>query len=112
MRRLNGEATKGMNSFDWDLLVDEELALAAETSAAEQAGDEVVGAEEAKTANMAEMPYAESVRLGHALYAIPGDYTVRVTVGGNSDSTGLKIKAPKDYEPRFKESYKIRGKES
>ena len=112
VRRLNGEATKGMNSFDWDLLVDEELALAAETSAAEQAGDEVVGAEEAKTANMAEMPYAESVRLGHALYAIPGDYTVRVTVGGNSDSTGLKIKAPKDYEPRFKESYKIRGKES
>ena len=101
-----------MHSFDWDFLVDEELALAAETSAAEQADDVVADAEEAKTANMAEMPYAESVRLGHALYAIPGDYTVRVTVSGNSDSTGLKIKAPKDYEPRFKESYKIRGKES
>jgi hypothetical protein len=112
VRRLSGEATKGMNSLDWDLLVDEELALTAETSAPEQAGDEVADAEEAKTANMAEMPYAESIRLGHALYAIPGDYTVRVTVSGNSDSTGLKIKTPKDYEPRFKESYKIRGKES
>jgi len=56
-------------------------------------------------------PYAESVRLGHALYAVPDDYTVRVVVGSNSDSTELKIKAPKAYEPRAKETYSIRGKE-
>jgi hypothetical protein len=48
--------------------------------------------------------------LGHALYVVPGDYTVRVNVGGNSDSTGLKIKAPKPFEPRFEETYKLRGR--
>jgi len=45
------------------------------------------------------------------LYAVPDDYTVRVVVGSNSDSTELKIKAPKAYEPRAKETYSIRGKE-
>ena len=80
------------------------------TSALEQADDEAANTEEVKTENLAEMPYAESARLGHALYAIPGDYTIQVTVGENSDSTELKIKAPKDYEPRFKESYELRGK--
>ncbi|MDH4018367.1 MAG: hypothetical protein OEU84_02105 [Xanthomonadales bacterium] len=112
VRRMDAEAAKGMNSFDWDLLVDEELALEAEASALEEAGDEEGAAEEAGTVNLSETPYAESVRLGHTLYATPGDYTIRITVGENSDSTGLKIKAPKDYEPRLKESYRIRGKES
>ncbi len=108
-----------MNSFEWDLLVDEELALAAETSVQEKAkentadadADADAGAEEEKTSSLADTPYAESVRLGHSLYAVPGDYTVRVSVGENSDSAELKIKAPKDYEPRAKETYKLRGKE-
>ncbi len=67
-------------------------------------------AEDERTFSLADTPYAESVRLGHSLYAIPGDYTIRVSVGDNSDSTELKIKAPKDYEPRVKEAYKLRGK--
>jgi photosystem II stability/assembly factor-like uncharacterized protein len=117
VRRLSGDAVHGMNSFEWDLLVDKELALAAETSAQEKAKESAAEAdsdddtdEEEKTFSLADTPYAESVRLGHSLYANPGDYTVRVSVGENSDSTELKIKAPKDFEPRVKETYKLRGK--
>jgi len=114
VRRLSGDAVHGMNSFEWDLLVEEELALAAETSAREKAEESEDDAdtddEEEKTFSLADTPYAESIRLGHSLYAVPGDYTIRVSVGENSDSTELKIKAPKEFEPRVKEAYKLRGK--
>jgi hypothetical protein len=108
VRRLSNEAVQGMNSFDWDLLVDEELALAAEAAA--QAAASTADTDEEKAFSLADTPYAESVRLGHTLYAVPGDYTIRVSVGENSDSVELKIKPPKDFEPRFEEPYKLRGK--
>jgi photosystem II stability/assembly factor-like uncharacterized protein len=110
VRRLSTEAVSGMNSIEWDLLVDEELALAAETSARDKAKECAVDDEETPVFNLADTPYAESVRLGHTLYAVPGDYTIRVSVGENSDSTELKIEAPKDYEPRLTEPYTLRGK--
>jgi hypothetical protein len=111
VRRLSSEAIKGMNSLDWDLLVDEGLALEAESTAQDRAEESTgTGEQEEKTFSLADTPYSESVRLGHALYAIPGDYKVRVSVGENSDSAELKIKAPKEYEPRVKEDYKLRGK--
>jgi len=108
VRRMSSDAVKGMNRFEWDLLVDEELALAAESAALEKAreGEKDGG----KTARLADKPYSESVRLGHALYAIPGDYSIRVSLGEHTDNSDLKIKAPKDYEPRQKEPYKIRGR--
>ena len=118
VRRLSSDAVNGMNSIEWDLLVDAELALAAESSAQEKAkeskddadADADADTEEEKSFSLADTPYAESVRLGHSLYAIPGDYTIRVSLGENSDSTELKIKVPKEYEPRIKETYKLRGK--
>ena len=108
VRRLDAEAVAGMNSFDWDLHVDQELALAAEQAALEQAEEEAD--EDAGASSLADTPYAESVRLGHDLYAVPGDYTIRVNMGEESDSVVLKIKAPKAFEPRTKEAYKLRGK--
>jgi len=110
VRRLSDEAVKGMNSFEWDLLVDEELALAAEASASEKANEDTADEEESKSVSMADTPYAESVRLGHSLYATPGDYTIRVNVGDKSDSVDLKIKPPKAFEARYKEPYKLRGR--
>lgn len=110
VRRLSSETVKGMNSFDWDLLVDKDLALAAETVSQDKAREGASDDDEEKPLSLSDTPYAESVRLGHSLYATPGDYTIRVNVGDNSDSSVLKIKAPKGYEPRLKESYKIRGK--
>jgi len=110
VRHMSVEAAKGMNSLEWDLLVDEKLALAAEAIAQDKAKENSDGENEDKTTSLADTPYAESVRLGHAMYAIPGDYSIRVSLGGHSDSTDLKIKTPKDYEPRIKEPYKLRGK--
>jgi hypothetical protein len=130
VRRMDSDALLGMNSFEWDLLVDEERALAAETSAGEQSKESSDEADEADTkteeikqadaedrdtkdgemTNLSDTPYSESVRLGHILYATPGKYSIRVTVGENSDSVSLKIKPPKDYEPRTSEPYKLRGK--
>ena len=98
-----------MNSFEWDLLVDKDLALAAESLAREQVEDSPADEEE-KAFSLADTPYTESIRLGHSLYAIPGDYSVRVSVGEHNDSAELKIEAPKDYEPRVKETYELRGK--
>jgi len=110
VRRLSNETVKGMNSFDWDLLVEEELALAAESAGLQKAEETAGSGKEEKGLNLAATPYAESVRLGHSLYAIPGDYTVRVSLGENSDSAVLIIKPPKDYEPRTRPAYKLRGK--
>ena len=99
-----------MNSFEWDLLVDQELALAAESADVKAAKDSTAQREEDKRSSLADTPYAESVRLGHTLYAVPGDYTVRVSLGENSGSAEMKIKAAKGYEPRAKPADKIRGK--
>ncbi len=110
VRSLSADAARGMNSLEWDLLVDQELALAAEAVTLDKAGEDQEETDEENTPNLARAPYAESVRLGHALYAIPGDYRVRVSVGENSDSAELKVKAPEPFEPRFKEAYKLRGK--
>jgi len=110
VRRLTNDAVQGMNSFEWDLLVDQALALAAETTGLEKAKESLDSDEEKNVTNLADTPYAESVRLGQVLYAIPGEYTVRVSVGENNDSAGLKIKAPEDYEPRTRQAYKLRGK--
>jgi hypothetical protein len=33
-------------------------------------------------------------------------------VGENSGDAKLKIKAPKDFEPRLKPAYKLRGKDA
>jgi len=108
VRRLSNATVHGMNSFDWDLLVDEELALAAESAALQKAMQD--GAAKDADFNLAQTPYAESVRLGQQLYAVPGDYTIRVSVGDNSGSTGLKINPPKAFESRAPKTYKLRGK--
>jgi hypothetical protein len=107
---MQADAALGMNSLEWDLLVDQELALAAEAVALEQMKNDDDAATEESPTNLAQTPYAESVRLGHALYVIPGDYKVRVSVGENSDSTELKVNAPEPFEPRFNEPYKLRGR--
>ena len=111
IRRLSYESSKGMNRLDWDLLVDEELALAAESAAQEKAVESTADDGEEQTVSMADSPYAESVRLGHDMYATPGIYTIRVSVGDENDSIDMKIKAPKDYESRMKNTFKVRGKQ-
>ena len=105
VQRVKTPARRGLNQFTWDVRVHPELALAAEKVAASKSKE--TGAEGA----LARSPYAESVRLGHRLYAIPGKYEARVSVAGASATAPLEIKAPEARDPRAKPAPKIRGKD-
>lgn len=102
--RFSRTAERGLNSFDWNLIVDKDLVLAAEKAALDK-----VEAEERD--QLKHRRYSESVRLGHRLYPLPGTYMLRIEQGGASHETTLEIKAPKAYEPRFTPDYKLRGKD-
>lgn len=124
LARHEMDVPKGMSTFTWDLLLDEEKALAAE--AAGQEGKEEKSddkkkkkkgkkdaeepeKEETTEGALAKTPWAEAVRLGRQLYVSGGTYTVRVTVGEASGETEFKVKAPRAPEPRMKPKEKIRG---
>ncbi|RMH20318.1 MAG: glycosyl hydrolase [Acidobacteria bacterium] len=134
LRKLEMEASAGVNTFTWDLLLDPELALPAEQerlAAAEKAGDD--GGEKSKKkgkkgkkgkkddggdepqaestkGRRAKTPWAEAVRLGWPLYVTPGTYTVRAVAGDATSDVELTIKPPRPREPRMKKEEPIRGK--
>ena len=116
LRVLESEAETGLNTMTWDLLVDRSLALAAEqaslTAEAKSSEDQTDGGEsaDAEAAGLSKTPYAESVRLGHALYVLPGDYRLRVSLGETSEEATVKIEPPEELKPRVKEQLKLRGK--
>ena len=108
------------------MLVDRELALAAERAALskgkaeekekEKASDEPADAEEGDEKSQDEgalsrTPYAESVRLGHRLFLRPGKYTVQLALGGATSTTAFELKAPEEREPRAKPKRKLRGRD-
>ena len=124
LRRLELDVTSGVNVFAWDLLLDEDKALAAEDAKNEaEASDEKDGkkakrrnkkqkeAESMEEGTLAKTPWAEAVRLGWPLYATPATYTIRIEVGEASAETDLTMKAPRDLEPRTKAEPKIRGQQ-
>ncbi len=99
-------AIQGANVFEWNLLLDPDLAVAAERAAlsTDDTTDDTKG-------SLAKTPWAESVRLGHPLYVTAGDYDIVVTVGEESGQTTLTVEAPDAYEPRVKKPAKIRGED-
>ena len=119
LRTLELDAERGVNVFTWDLLLDSELALAAEKakleSEKEEKGEKKKGkkkdAEEAESTEgrRGKTPWAEAVRLGWPLYATPGTYELEVRFGGEKASTEFKMKAPEPRDPRQKPEPKIRG---
>lgn len=102
LRRLSAEAKPGVNRLEWDLLVEQALALDAEARAREKLAAD-------KAANLAAHRYAESVRLGHPLYVLPGTYTLAFAQGAATAEVKLEVKAPKAFEPRAKPKPKRRG---
>ncbi len=126
LRRLELEAAAGVNTFTWDLLLDETQALAAEQAAIEDDAEaEEEGAKkkkrrqrkqgedaedaEAKKGERAKTPWAEAVRLGRPLYVTPGTYTLAVRTAAGEAETELEVKPPEPREPRMKKEPKIRG---
>ncbi len=93
------DAIRGVNTLRWDLLLDEELALAAER-------ERVAEKEEVKPADI---PWAEAVRLERQLYVTPGTYTVQLQVGDASAETEFKVNAPRPRQPRVRPAPRIRG---
>lgn len=100
--RFEREVVAGLNSFEWDLALDRDLALAAEAVALDK-----VAADQREQRQ--HHRYAESVRLGHRLFPLPGKYTLRAEAGGGSAATPLEIKAPRALEPRLVPRYRLRG---
>ena len=118
VRRVAHAARRGINTLEWDLLVDRELALAAERAAlakpADKAADEPAGEGDeapAEEGALSRTPYAESVRLGHRLFLRPGKYKVQLALGNATSSTDFELKAPEAREPRAKPEPKLRGRD-
>ncbi len=129
VREIAVDARRGINTVDWDVQVDQGLALAAEQAAvakakaaeAKKAESGEAGDAKAKDSSdkdkaadqgiLAKTPYAESVRLGHRLFALPGDYKVKLALGDARSETKLEIKAPEARKPRAKAPPKLRGKD-
>jgi photosystem II stability/assembly factor-like uncharacterized protein len=99
LRRGELDATPGVNTLRWDLLLDPDLALAAER---ERLRDE-------EEIDPADTPWSESVRLGRPLYVTPGSYRVQLQVGSDSAEAEIAIEPPKAREPRAPTKPRIRG---
>ena len=124
LRRLEMDVEPGVSVFTWDLLLDEESALAAEKARlAEKKDDDEKDKKEKKkkkkkdddeaepkTGDLAKQPWAEAARLGWPLYVTPGTYTVRVAVGEGASTTELEVKPARPREPRMEKEPKIRGR--
>jgi len=102
LARFDRAVHAGLNSFEWDLALDPDLALAAEAAALQKLP-------EAERDQLRHQRYAESVRLGHRLYPLPGKYQLRAAVGEASAETPLEVKAPKAFDPRLPPAVKRRG---
>lgn len=104
LAQFEREALQGLNRFDWNLLLDPELALAAEKRA-------IADLDAEKRTLLAHHPYAESKRLAHRLYPVPGKYTLEIAVGDQTHRQPLKVKPAKALDPRWKPPFKLRGEE-
>ncbi len=98
LRRFEVDLLRGVNQFEWDLRLDPDLAVAAEEARIEAEDAE---ADEPIERTLADRPWSEAVRLGYPLYVTAGDYTLRLTHGGETAEQSLTVKAPPEWEPRM-----------
>jgi len=113
LRKMTMDVKAGMNTFTWDLKLDETMALAAEKAkidaekkAAKKSKKKDTGIAEG---SMAKTPWTEAVKYEWPLYVTPGSYSINVSVGKASASTDLTVKPAKPRDPRMKPPMKIRG---
>jgi photosystem II stability/assembly factor-like uncharacterized protein len=117
VREASIPAKAGINTYTWDLLVDRDLALAAERASLTQApANQAAAAKGAGTADQDKVtldktPVAEAVRLQQRLYAPPGTYTLRLSLDGATSEAKWELKAPEPQPPRAPPKPKLRGKD-
>jgi hypothetical protein len=105
LRRLEMDTVAGVNTFTWNLLLDDELAVTAESQAAES--DEENTADKGR---LASTPWSEAVRLDRPLYVTPGTYSLSVTTAGGESEVEWTVEAPEPRDPRAKKEPPIRGR--
>jgi hypothetical protein len=106
VQRLHVETVAGIQRIEWDLLLDRDLALAAETRRVEESR----AAQPDGATHRGQTPIAEALRLGHPLYAPPGDYELVLTQDGAEARGRLKVLAPRPFEARHKPPFELRGR--
>ncbi len=122
LKEIVVHAEPGINRLEWDLLIDPDLALAAEQAKNDKLAEDAreAAAKQPKDADakaaddsgrLAKTPYAESIRLGHRLYLMPGEYTLQLQLADTTSDTPFTITAPEPRKPRAVPAMKIRGKE-
>ncbi|MEO1367269.1 MAG: hypothetical protein AAFX50_08825, partial [Acidobacteriota bacterium] len=135
LRRFEMDVEAGVNSAVWDLLLDPELAAAAEKAKLDGDGEADGDAKKKKKkkkqkkkdaepeaaegealkvpadqlGSRGKSPWAEAIRLGWPLYVTPGDYIVKVSRGDADATTSLTVDTPEPLTPRRAEEPKIRG---
>lgn len=107
VRELTTVARAGLNRVEWNVEVDPDLARKAEAVALKKSAKDKPGSE----GELARRKYAESIRLRHRLFALPGDYTLALTRGNARAEGKLKIEPPAPYTPRAQPKPKLRGRD-
>lgn len=105
LRTLEMAVERGVHTFRWDLLLDEQAALEAEGRSTKREKNKP------EKGSRAERPWTEAVELGWPLYATPGDYTLRVTLGEAESERSFEMKSPRKRTPRVAPEPKIRGRD-
>lgn len=101
LRRFDVDLMRGMNQFDWDLKLDAALALPAEEARLAAEDDEATEGEDDPTERtLADTPWAEAVRLEYPLYITGGEYTLKVTHGGETAEETFTVKPPRERPAR------------
>lgn len=95
------DASKGINRFEWDFLIDETSAIAAENKA--------IAAADMSDVSYGNMPYQQAKIYGLPSYLQPGSYQIRITNGEHSTVTALELKPEPALTSRKKSSWTIRG---
>lgn len=111
-------AKAGINTYSWDLLVDRDLALAAENTALHRVLSDQASSNQAalakagsKTDSLARTPIAEAVRLRQRLYVPPGSYTLRVSLQGANSEIKWLLKDPEPQPDRAPPKPRLRGRD-
>ncbi len=125
VQRLELDAAAGINTFTWDLLLDEELALMAEKARQDEQAEQEAEAKprrkkkrnaknpevtiEPERETRSAKPWSEAVRLERPLYITPGTYTLEIRSATSEANTDFEVEMPEPREPRLEKKPKIRG---
>jgi hypothetical protein len=89
-----------VNVFDWDMLLDESLALKAEQASLAAPTEQDESDEDAAEEAAPRTPWSDAVELGWKLYVTAGEYKVEFVSGEETATADLTVKAPEKRDPR------------